>query len=123
MFLCASLFLGSCANPDAVSEDNRKICPFAGDWQGSGIDSEGNEFTFAAKVIALGDNKYRVLILDKFDTKKEPIHVMDGVLIADKFAYTADEGVYVGGGELDKEIFEGHYKGPVDGTYKMYRVR
>ena len=123
MFLCASLFLSSCANSDAVSGDNRKIYPFAGNWQGSGIDSEGNEFTFAAKVIALGDHKYRVLILDKFDTQKEPMHVMDGVLKGNKFAYTADEGEYVGGGELDDEMFEGYYKGPVDGTYKMHRIR
>ncbi len=123
MFLCASLFLSSCANSDAVSGDNRKIYPFAGNWQGSGIDSEGNEFTFAAKVIALGDHKYRVLILDKFDTQKEPMHVMDGVLKGNKFAYTADEGAYVGGGELDDEMFEGYYKGPVDGTYKMHRVK
>ena len=123
MFLCASLFLSSCANSDAVSGDNRRIYPFAGNWQGSGIDSEGNEFTFAAKVIALGDHKYRVLVLDKFDTQKEPMHVMDGVLKGNKFAYTADEGQYVGGGELDDEMFEGYYKGPVDGTYKMHRVR
>ncbi len=123
LFLCASLFLSSCANSDAVSGDNRKIYPFAGIWQGSGIDSEGNEFTFAAKVIALGDHKYRVLVLDKFDTQKEPMHVMDGVLKGNKFAYTADEGEYVGGGELDDEMFEGYYKGPVDGTFKMQRLR
>ncbi len=123
MFLCVSLFLSSCANSDAVSGDNRRIYPFAGNWQGSGIDSVGNEFTFAAKVIALGDHKYRVLILDKLDTQKEPMHVMDGVLKGNKFAYTADEGEYVGGGELDNEMFKGYYKGSVDGTYKMHRVR
>ena len=123
MFLCASLFLSSCANSDAVSGDNRKNYPFAGNWQGSGIDFAGNEFTFAAKVIALGDNKYRVLVLDKFDTQKEPMHIMDGVLKGNKFTYTADEGMYVGGGELDDEMFEGYYKGPVEGTYKMRRVK
>ena len=41
---------------------------------------------------------------------------------ANKFVYTADEGEYVGGGELDEELFEGYYKGPVDGTYKMQRA-
>ncbi len=123
MILCVSLFLSSCANPDVVSDGNRKIYPFVGDWQGNGIDSEGNEFTFAAKVTALGDHKYRILILDKFDTQKEPMHIMDGVLKGNKFVYTADEGKYVGGGELDDEMFEGYYKGPVDGTYKMHRLR
>ena len=123
IFLCASLFLSSCANSNAVSGDDGNICPFAGNWQGSGTDSQGNEFTFAAKVIALGDHKYRVLVLDKLDMQKDPMHVMDGVLKGNKFAYTADKAEFVGGGELDDETFEGYYKGPVDGTYKMYRVR
>ena len=102
---------------------NRRIYPFAGNWQGSGADSKGNEFAFAAKVIALGDNKYRILVLDKLDMQKKPMHIMDGVLKGNKFPHTADKGVYVGGGELGDEIFEGYYKGPVDGTYKMHRVK
>ena len=122
-FFCLSLFLSSCANWDAVSNGNKKIYPFAGNWQGSGIDSEGNTFTFVAKVTTLGDHKYRVLILNKFDTQKEPMHVMDGVLKNNKFFYTADEGEYVGEGKLGDEMFEGYYKGPVDGTYKMQRVK
>jgi len=123
VFLYACLFLSSCTNSDAVSGGNRKIYPFVGQWQGSGIDSEGNEFTFAAKVISLGGHKYRILILDKFNTQKEPMHVMDGVMNGNKFVYTADEAEYVGGGQLDNEIFKGYYKGPVDGTYEMQRVR
>ena len=122
MFLCASLFLSSCANSDAVLDGNGKNYQFAGNWQGSGMDSEGNEFNFAAKVTALGDDKYRVLILDKIDTQKKPMHVMDGVLRDNKFPHTADNGKYVGGGELYEGMFEGYYKGPVDGTYKMHRV-
>ena len=122
VFLCACLSLSSCAKPDAVSGGD-SIYPFAGDWQGSGVDSEGNEFMFAAKVLALGGHKYRMLILDKLDTQKKPMHVMDGVLKGNKFPYTADEGVYVGGGELGDGMFEGYYKGPVDGTFKMQRLR
>jgi len=96
---------------------------FAGNWQGDGVDSEGNKFVFAAKVTALGNHKYRVLILDALDSQKEPLHVMDGVMKQGQFIYTADEGIYNGGGKLDNDIFEGYYKGPVDGTYKMWRVR
>ena len=123
MFLYVCLFLNSCTNSDSVSSGNRKIYPFAGEWEGSGIDSEGKEFTFAAKVIPLGGYKYRILILDKLDTQKDPMHVMDGVMNDNKFVYTADEGEYVGEGELDNEVFKGYYKGPVDGTYEMKRVR
>ena len=43
VFLCGCLFLSSCTNPNAVSSGSRNDYPFAGDWQGSGIDSEGNE--------------------------------------------------------------------------------
>jgi hypothetical protein len=122
VFLFVSLFLSSCANSDAVSGGGRAYS-FAGNWQGSGVDSEGNEFAFAAKVIALGGRKFRMLVLDKLDTKKKPLHVMDGVLEDNKFTYTADEGEYIGGGKLGEEAFEGYYKGPVDGSYKMHRVR
>ncbi|MBL7215069.1 MAG: hypothetical protein ISS71_05270 [Phycisphaerae bacterium] len=111
--VCAVLFVGSCANIDS----------FAGNWQGSGVDSEGNAFTFAAKVIPLGEDKYRVLILDALDTAKDPMHVMDGVLKENQYEYTADEGTYVGSGQLDGEVFEGYYKGPVDGSFTMQRVR
>ena len=110
MLLCTCLFLGGCADP------------FAGDWQGSGIDSKGNEFTFAAKVIEQGNHQYRMLVLDSLDTENEPMHVMDGVLKGNRFPYTADEGTYTGGGTLDGDTFEGYYKGPVDGTFKMKRV-
>ena len=95
---------------------------FIGDWQGNGTDSEGNEFSFYAKVSHLGDNKYRILILDKLDTLKKPMHVMDGILENNRFSYTSDEGLYEGGGTLSKDLFEGYYKGPVDGTYKMWRI-
>jgi hypothetical protein len=71
----------------------------------------------------MGDGKFRMLILDKLDTKKKPMHIMDGVLENNKFPHTADSGLYTGSGELSKEEFTGWYKGPVDGTYKMQRVK
>jgi hypothetical protein len=120
---CSCLFLTSCSNLNADLGANEINYQFAGDWEGNGVDSAGNEFTFAAKVIALGEDKYRMLVLDKLDTQKKPMHVMDGVLKNNKFPHTADGGVYVGGGVLDEEKFEGYYKGPYDGTYKMYRVK
>jgi hypothetical protein len=123
VLLSLCLLLSSCGNPNVNSDRSQANYPFSGNWQGNGVDSEGNEFTFAAKVNCLGDNKYRVLILDKLDTLKKPMHIMDGVLKNNKFAYTADEGLYVGGGELNNDMFEGYYKGPVDGTYKMWRVK
>jgi hypothetical protein len=120
LFLC--LFLGSCTNPGPNTGSDQANYPFVGNWQGNGTDSEGNPFTFAAKVSHSGENKYRILILDKLDTLNEPIHVMDGVLENNEFSYTADEGLYEGGGTLSQDLFEGFYKGPVDGTFKMWRT-
>jgi len=116
-------FLISCANPNADSGSDQADYPFSGNWQGNGTDSEGTPFTFVAKVSHLGDNKYRVLILANFDTLDEPLHIMDGVLDNNKFIYTADEGLYEGGGTLSKDLFQGYYKGPVDGTYRMWRIK
>jgi hypothetical protein len=100
-----------------------RIKPFAGNWQGSGVDSQGNEATFAVKVIDLGDHKYRMLILDALDTQNDPMHVMDGVLKKNEYTYTADGGAYTGGGKLDGDTFAGYYKGSVDGTFKMQRAK
>lgn len=116
-------FFISCTNPNANSGSNQANYPFSGNWQGNGTDSEGTPFTFFAKVSHLGDHKYRMLILDKLDTLNEPLHIMDGVLENNKFTYAADEGLYEGGGTLSKDLFEGYYKGPVDGTYKMWRIK
>ena len=48
---------------------------------------------------------------------------MDGVMKDRTYTYTADGGSYTGAGKLDGDVFEGYYKGPVDGTYKMQRVK
>ena len=96
---------------------------FIGDWQGNGADAEGNGFTFFVKVSHLGDNRYRILILKELDRLEKPIHIMEGILKNDGFSYTADEGLYKGGGTLGPDLFEGYYKGPVDGTYKMWRIK
>ena len=113
LMLGVCLFISSCATQE----------PFAGDWIGSGADSEGNEFTFAATVTAVEDNGYVVLILDALDTDKEPMHIMKGIMENNEFVYTADEGLYRGGGELKDGVFTGFYLGPVDGTFTMQRVK
>jgi hypothetical protein len=121
--LSLCLFLGSCTNPNVNSGSNRANDQFGGTWQGNGTDSKGNEFAFFAKVSHLGDSRYRVLILDKLDTLNKPMHIMDGELENNKFSYSADEGQYEGGGTLSEGLFEGYYKGSVDGTYKMWRIK
>jgi len=120
--LSLCLFLSSCTEPDTDSGSNQENYPFIGNYQGNGTDSEGNPFTFFAKVSHSGDNRYRILILDKLDTLEKPMHVMDGALENNEFTYTADEGLYEGGGTLSEDFFEGYYKGPVDGSFQMWRI-
>ena len=121
--LLSTVLLTSCASLNFTQNRNSMNHSFSGNWQGEGIDSEGNEYTFFAKVIDLGDYKYRVLILDALDTQKKPMHIMDGELKNNEFPHTADDGIYVGGGELKDELFEGFYEGPVDGKYRMWKIK
>ena len=122
VLLSLFLFLVSCTSPDADSDRNKANYPFSGNWQGNGTDSEGNEFTFFARVSPMGDNRYRILILDKLDTPNDPMHIMDGLLENNTFTYAADEGLYQGGGTLREDRYDGYYKGPVDGTFTMWRI-
>lgn len=116
------LVLSSCTNPKDNSGSSQANYSFIGNWEGKGADSEGNPFTFFAKVSHLGENKYRMLILTDLDMQNEPLHIMDGVLENNKFSYTADEGQYKGDGTLSKDRFEGYYKGSIDGTFTMWRI-
>jgi len=54
---------------------------FMGDWQGSWKKAEGTGIgseSLAAQVIALGKGKYRLNLLNQFDTKTRPIAVLEG---------------------------------------------
>ena len=98
------------------------VDPFMGDWRGSGVDENGQTSDFVAQVIAQGDGQYRINVLNRFDVRERPIHVMDGVLKDGKFPYTADAGAYTGSGALDGDVFRGFYKGDVGGRFEMRRI-
>jgi len=54
---------------------------FMGDWQGSWTMAEGTgtgSESLAAQVIALGKGKYRLILLNQFDTKAPPIAKLEG---------------------------------------------
>ncbi len=120
--VCLCLMLSSCSGSKAAPDVDPKSKLFAGSWQGNGIDSEGNEFAFTAKVNGLGDSQYRMLVFVAESGTEEPSHVLDGVMKQGQYIYTADEGLYVGGGQLDGETFKGFYKGPIEGNFTMQRV-
>jgi len=122
VLLSLCLVLSSCTNSEKSSNSNLENYSFTGDWHGDGTDSKGNQFKFFARVSHSGDNRYRMLILTDLDKPNEPIHIMDGVLENNRFSYTSDEGLYKGNGTLSKDRFDGYYKGPVDGKYRILRI-
>lgn len=118
--LTAILFSISCSTQFQSTEGNHE---FSGNWRGNGEDSEGNKFSFEAKVIKVGVNEYKILITDKIDSNNEPFHVISGALKNNIFVSTADGHKYRGGGKLSSKFYEGFYNGEVNGTYKMWRIR
>ena len=63
------------------------------------------------------------MIVDKIDSNKKPFHVIIGELKNNIFISSSDGGKYTGGGELSYELYKGFYNGPIDGTYKMWRIK
>ncbi len=87
-FVVCSLFsvlLSSCAGPLAVDPviEARTAIESAdaamGDWEGSWkLEDESDSGRVVTQVTALGKGNYRAKILEEFDTREEPIAVLDG---------------------------------------------
>jgi hypothetical protein len=80
-----SVLLSSCAGPLAVDPvvEARKAILSAdtamGDWEGSWkLEDESDSGPVVTQVIDLGKGKYRAKVLEEFDTREEPIAVLDG---------------------------------------------
>jgi len=85
--LCAmaSVLLSSCAGPlaiDPVLEATKAIenaDTAMGDWEGNWkLNDESDSGRVVTQVIALGKGNYRAKVLEEFDTREEPIAVLDG---------------------------------------------
>ena len=80
-----SVLLSSCAGPLAVDPvlEARTAIESAdaamGDWEGSWkLEDESDSGQLVAQVIALGKGKYRANVLGEFDTREEPMAVLNG---------------------------------------------
>jgi hypothetical protein len=104
------------------TNQSEAIDPLMGDWAGHYV-SDADEGDFVAQVIGLGDSRYRINMMERFDTADEPAHVLDAVLDGNKITYTADEGIYEGEGFLDGGTLKANYRGPVNGKFQMQRVK
>ena len=132
--LVLSLFLASCAGPlggDPVLEAKKAIAgadPAMGDWQGSWrLDDESDSGPLVAQVIALGDGGYTANFFDEFDTRAEPVAVLEGRrdgVAARLSGYGSAEGTdFEVQAAIEGGKFTGTFKGSdVNGSFVLERA-
>jgi hypothetical protein len=128
------LFLSSCAGPltsGPALEARRAIeaaDPAMGDWRGSWIlDDQSDSGPLVAQVIALGKGTYRASCFGQFDTRQEPLAVLQGQRQAQvvRFAGPGRYGdtEFQVQGTIEGERFTGTFKGQDEsGSFAMERV-
>jgi hypothetical protein len=124
------VLLSSCAGlseRDPVLQAKKALerCdPFMGDWRGSWKLNDGSDSgPLVAQVIVLGKGEYKATFLAEFDTRHEPVAVLDGrregrvARFAGRTALGGAEieiqGAFEGGG------FTGGFKGDEVGSFSM----
>ena len=116
------LVLSSCgglAKVDPVLEAENSLTsadPFMGDFQGDWqLDDGADSGQLVAQVIALGKGKYRAVFFGEFDTRTEPVAVINDEIEDDKATFKGQANSE--GGQLDIEgtiegdKFTGSFKG------------
>jgi hypothetical protein len=134
-FLIIPLLLSSCAGPqrmDSVPEVEgvvRIADPVMGDWQGDWeLDNGGDSGSLAAQVIALGKGQYRAMLFNEFDSRREPLAVLDGRLDGAAVNFAGRTILSDSGTELEIQAaikggqFNGSFKGDEFGSFSMSKV-
>jgi len=103
--------------------------PFMGDWQGEWeLDSGADYGSLAAQVIALGKGQYRVVLMNEFDTRRDPIAVLGGRRDGESVEFEGTTYLSEQGVELEIEAvvkagkFRGKFKGDESGSFEMSKV-
>ncbi len=138
IIICVSVFalsvlLSSCAGPVAIDPvlEARQAIENAdtamGDWEGSWkLDDESDSGQVVTQVIALGKGEYRAKVLVEFDTREEPIAVLDGQ--RDGAVVRFEGPGRAGYNELQIEAaikdgqFSGSFNGDATGNFTMEKV-
>ena len=134
--LCSmlSVLLSSCVGPMGAAQvvEARKAILSAdaamGDWQGSWkLEDKSDSGPLVAQVIALGKGRYRANLLQEFDTREEPVAVLDGrregtaVHFAGQ-AVLSDGGLLETRAVIEGSKFNGSFKGDKVGSFVMERA-
>jgi len=129
-----SALLSSCAGPLAVDPvvEARKAIESAdatmGDWKGSWILDDGSDSgPLVAQVIALGKGEYRANLLEEFDTREEPVAVLDGrrngaAVRFEGRAELSDGGVLEIQAVIEGSKFNGSFTGDAAGSFEMEKA-
>jgi hypothetical protein len=98
-----------------------------GDWEGSWkLDDESDSGPVVTQVIALGQGKYKAKVMREFDTREEPIAVLDGqrdgAMV--RFAGPGQANYYEFQikAVINGEQFNGSFTGDVSGSILMEKV-
>jgi len=126
-----SVLLSSCAGPLAVDPviEARQAIESAdaamGDWEGSWVlEDESDSGRVVTQVIALGKGEYIAKSFSEFDTREEPIAVLDGrrdgaAVRFEGRAELSDGGVLEIQAAIEGSKFSGSFEGDATGSFEM----
>jgi len=128
-----SVLLSSCAGPMAVDPviEARQAIERAdaamGDWEGSWkLEDESDSGPVVTQVIALGKGNYRAKVLEEFDTREEPIAVLDGRRDGDVVRFEGQGRYESTEFQIEAAIkagqFSGSFRGDATGSFEMERA-
>ncbi len=128
-----SVLLSSCAGPLAVdpvveARDAIESADAAmGDWEGSWIlEDESDSGRVVTQVIALGKGEYRAKVMEEFDTRVEPIAVLDGRRHGDVVGFEGPGRYENTEFQIEAAIkdgkFSGSFEGDATGSFEMERA-
>ncbi len=128
-----SVLLSSCAGPLAVDPvvEARTAIESAdaamGDWEGSWVlEDESDSGRAVTQVIALGKGEYRAKSFSEFDTREEPIAVLDGRRDGSVVRFEGSGRYEYTEFEIEAAIkdgkFSGSFEGDATGSFEMERA-
>ena len=117
--------LCSCASPQGGGKGVDEAVNVMGDWQGSQMLNYHTKSPLVAQVIALGDGKFQANLLPQFDTRAEPLAVLEGKMIG-RTVYFTEPNQPAGGirweGIIERGEFSGSFRGAKWGSFMMTKT-
>ncbi|MHC4726267.1 MAG: hypothetical protein ACYS17_03490, partial [Planctomycetota bacterium] len=133
LFLALPVMLSSCMGPVAVDPilearmgiENADLS--MGDWEGSWkLDDESDSGPLVTQVIALGKGKYTAKVMTEFNTREDPIAVLegqrDGAMVRFEGQGEYQYNQFQIKAVINEGQFSGTYTGDASGSFLMEKV-